>query len=138
MQLVCRDAFLARRHQIKAERPFGQRKMARLHYRAGHYGESTMTGIAVNQAGTVRPAIEAVNSLGFAAVRAKRTVRPVKSLEMLPRFGFVGENRKGQVHGGLSDATESALVATYVKDIIAAASAHCATFAIRIAARIAR
>src|SRR3954454_16020390 len=107
MQLVCRDAFLARRHQIKAERPFGQRKIARLHYRAGHYGESTMTGIAVNQAGTVRPAIEAVNSLGFAAVRAKRTVRPVESLEMLACLGFVGENRKGQVHGGLSDATGS-------------------------------
>src|SRR3954449_5174541 len=81
--------------------------MARLHYCAGRNGESAMTGIAVDQTRTMRLAIEAVNSLGFSAVRAKGTVRPLESLEMLSRLGFVGENRKGQVHGGLSDAAES-------------------------------
>src|SRR3954449_10608035 len=81
--------------------------MARLHYCAGRNGERAMTGIAVDQTRTVRLAIEAVNSLGFSAVRAKTTVRPVESLEMLPCLGFIGENRKGQVHGGLSDEAES-------------------------------
>lgn len=92
---------------MKAERPLGQRKMARLHYRASRYGESAAAGIAVKQAGAVRLTMEAVNSFRFAAVRAERAVRPMGRLEVLSGLGFVEEDRVGQVHDGLVDAAES-------------------------------
>src|SRR4051812_32216490 len=104
--------------------------MTRLHYCAGRNGESAVTGIAVNQTRTVRLAIEAVNPLGFSAVRAKRAVWPVKRLEMLTGLGFVGENRKGRIHGASLIAPNLPLVATYAKVIIAAKAMLCSVQAL--------
>ena len=107
VQLVRRHAFFAAADKAKRERPFVQRDMARLHDGAGRYRERAVARIAMNEAGAMRLAVEAVDLLNLAAVRAKGSVRPADRLEMLPRFGFVGKDGIGQVHGGLSTAADT-------------------------------
>ena len=53
MELVRRDALLARGHQVKGEYPLGQRDMAALHHRAIRNREMATAGVALMQAGAV-------------------------------------------------------------------------------------
>lgn len=108
MKLVSRNALLAGGHEPERQRPFMQRDMARFHDRASCYSERAFTRVAVKQPGPVRFAAKPINALSFATVGTNGSIRPAERLEVLPRFGFIGEDRIGQVHGGLSlSAAES-------------------------------
>src|ERR1700680_484215 len=63
MKLMSRNTFLARGHQVKTERPFGERDMAGFHNAAGHDCERAFAAVAMDKAGAVRLAVQPVNLL---------------------------------------------------------------------------
>jgi hypothetical protein len=53
MDLVRRDAFLARIEQVNCQPPFRQRNLATLEHRSNSHGELALAFVAVVQAGTM-------------------------------------------------------------------------------------
>ena len=99
-KLVRRIAFLARRHQMKGERPFGHWDMARLHNGADHGRERLSTRIALIHSGTMRFAMNKRRLPNNAAMRTDRlAVGPANRLKMSAGFVFVVKDRIGKVRG---------------------------------------
>jgi hypothetical protein len=61
--------------------------------------ERPVTGVVVDQASAMGFAFKPVDSLDFAAVRAKRAVGQCQSLEIGQSFGLVAKTWIGDFHG---------------------------------------
>jgi hypothetical protein len=79
MQLVRRDAFLARGHEVRGEKPLVQRDMATLENGAHHDGEVLPALIGA----TAIPArlLRRIGVVDRATVRANRTIGPADFFE---------------------------------------------------------
>ena len=80
MQLMRRETFLTGRHQPVGENPFVQGNVTALHDSSDSDGESFIAGITMEQAGTMRLAVEPVYPLCLTAMRAVGTVWPADRL----------------------------------------------------------
>ena len=97
-KLMGGNALLARRHEMKAKRPFVQRDVAGFHDRPDRDRIMLTAGPAGVKPRTVRLALDERRAFQRAAMRADRVaVRPTDALEMgAGNFG-IGEQRVGQV-----------------------------------------
>ncbi len=81
MELVRRDALLARVHQVVGQHPLVQRDVRTLEHRPDRHRELTMAVVALKQALAVRGTFKA-RDLHGAAVRAGRAVGPAHAFQM--------------------------------------------------------
>src|SRR6185312_10830936 len=100
VQLMGRDAFLAGRHEVKAQNPLRQRDMASLHDSAVGDGELALTVIALIQAGAMRLTLHTGDAINRSAVWAEGASGPPNALQMDAGGVLIVENRVGQVCGG--------------------------------------
>ena len=89
---MSRNAFLAGRHEVKAEQPFVERDFGTLKDGADSHGEMPTTGITLIEAGAMRLALELLYVLYLTAMRTMRSTGPQDGLKMLARLVSVGEN----------------------------------------------
>jgi len=100
MQLVGRNAFLGRRHQVKAQNPLVQRDMALFHDRADRHRERLAASVALIHARAMRLALNERGFVHNSTVRADWAIRPVQGFKVLPRFVGVSEDWECEVGHG--------------------------------------
>ena len=91
-QLLRAHALLARAHQVIREDPLVKGNLGALEHGADRDRELHLAVGAVQQAGTVRGAVQAGIALRAAAVRADGAMGPVDRLKVLARRVFVVES----------------------------------------------
>ena len=91
VELMGAHAFLGTAHQMHGLNAFMKRQAHMLEDRADLHGELFAAVIAFLEADTVSLALERLDAIGAAAMRAYRTVRPNDGLQKLKSGGFVVE-----------------------------------------------
>jgi len=96
-ELVRAHALLARAHQMERHDPLVERKMAALHHSADRDREGPPASIALEQAGPMALALQALHVVNLAAVRAERAVRPADTFQVSPGGIVIVEHAVGEV-----------------------------------------
>ena len=97
VQLVCRNAFLGRTHEVRRQKPLMQRDMGALVKRTDAHGELLAAGIAVMPAGTHGLALEGRHSFELAAIGAEHAIGPALLFEVVAGCVFVVKDRIGEI-----------------------------------------
>ena len=100
VELMRRDALLARAHQVRRKEPFSHQDVGTLVDRPDRSREFPAAVLAVVPSWSHRLAAQRLDGVCLAAVRAVRSIRPTDGLKVLSRRVRVGEDRVSQVNGG--------------------------------------